>query len=65
MVLDGLIEKIDIADARPDRRRVYRTTVFNKLAARAEARRPTVLVRAVLDRKLLPENPGPREKDKP
>jgi DNA-binding PadR family transcriptional regulator len=68
MVLDGLIEEIDVADARPDepdRRRVYRMTAFGKLVARAEARRLAVLVRAALDRKLLPEHPGPREKDKP
>jgi DNA-binding PadR family transcriptional regulator len=68
MVLDGLIEEIDVADAKadePERRRVYRTTAFGKLVAKAEARRLAVLVRSAINRKLIPELPGPSEKDKP
>jgi DNA-binding PadR family transcriptional regulator len=67
MVLDGLIEEIDVADAKtdePDRRRVYRMTAFGKLVAKAEARRLDILVRAALDRKLISEDPAPRGKEK-
>jgi DNA-binding PadR family transcriptional regulator len=68
MVLDELIEEIDLADAKseePERRRVYRMTAFGRQVARAEARRLAILVRAALDRKLIPEVPAPREKGKP
>jgi hypothetical protein len=68
MVLDKLIEEIVVADAKPDepdRRRVYRMTAFGRQVATAEAQRLAVLVQAALDRKLIPERPARREKEKP